>query len=220
MNLAPFTKHYGPRLALDFPGLALEPGQLWVLIGANGSGKSTLARCTAGLLDTDQKQAVLSGADRCGYLPQETYAFHRSVLGNLLLNGGGPAARTRAAALLARLELGELARQRAPRLSGGEAARMALARLLMRPYPLLILDEPCAAMDIRGSLLAEDLVQNYRRETGCTVLWITHSLSQARRLAEQVLFLSDGRVAESGPAEKLLTRPDSPELRQFLDFYA
>lgn len=96
---------------------------------------------------------------------------------------------------------------------------MALARLLMRSYDLLILDEPTAAMDIHGTLLAEALVQDYRRETGCAVLWITHSLTQARRMADRVLFLCDGRVAEAGPADKLLVRPDTPELQQFLEFY-
>lgn len=219
MKLDAFSKHYGDKLALNFPGLALSAGQTCAVIGANGSGKSTLARCAAGLLRTDQGQAVLEPGCTCGYLPQENYPFRMSVLRNLLLNGDGPDARTRAATLLERLEIAALAGQKAPRLSGGEAARMALARLLMRSYDLLILDEPTAAMDIHGTLLAETLVQDYRRETGCPVLWITHSLTQARRMADQVLFLCDGRVAETGPADKLLSQPDTAELRQFLEFY-
>lgn len=116
--------------------------------------------------------------------------------------------------------LGALARQKAPSLSGGETARLALARLLMEDYPLLILDEPTAAMDIAATLLAEDCLRRYRERTGCTVLLVTHSLSQAKRLADRVLFLSEGRLAEQGPAAQVLETPREPQTRAFLDFYA
>lgn len=219
MKLEAFSKHYGEKPALDFPGLELPAGQICAVIGANGSGKSTLARCTAGILRTDQGQTVGEPGCACGYLPQQPYPFRMSVLRNLLLGGEGPEARNRAKELLARLEIEALAGQKAHRLSGGERARMALARLLMGRYDMLILDEPTAAMDIQGTLSAEALVQDYRRETGCAVLWITHSLAQARRVADRVAFLYGGRLLEAGSADKLLTRPDTPQLRQFLEFY-
>ena len=220
MKLDAFTKHYDGKPALDFPGLDLPAGQICALIGANGSGKSTLARCAAGVLRTDQGRAVLEPGRACGYLPQQAYPFRMRVLRNLLLGGDGPGARARAAELLARLEISTLADQKAQRLSGGETARMALARLLMGQYDLLILDEPTAAMDVHGTLLAEEAVRDYQKETGCTVLWITHSLAQARRVADQLAFLAEGRLAEHGSADKLLTRPDTPALRQFLEFYS
>ena len=220
MKLESFSKHDGEKLALDFPGLELPAGQICAVIGANGSGKTTLARCAAGILQTDQRRALREPDCTCGYLPQQPYPFRMRVLNNLLLGGDGPGARDRAAELLERLEIEALAGQTAHRRSGGERARMALARLLMRRYDLLILDEPTAAMDIQGTLLAEALVQDYRRETGCAALWITHSLAQARRTADQVLFLWEGRLLEAGSADRLLTRPDTPQLRQFLDFYS
>ena len=219
MKLEAFCKHYGDKLALDFPGLDLPEGRTCAVIGANGSGKSTLARCAAGLLRTDRGRAVRDPGLSCGYLPQRPYPFRMRVLGNLLLNGDGPEARGRARKLLARLEIEDLAGEKARRLSGGETARMALARLLMRRYDLLILDEPSAAMDVRGTLLAEEAVRDYQVETGCAVLWISHSLAQARRMAYRVAFLADGRLAEAGSADKLLTEPDTPELRQFLELY-
>ena len=89
----------------------------------------------------------------------------------------------------------------------------------MEDYPLLILDEPTAAMDIAATLLAEDCLRRYRERTGCTVLLVTHSLSQARRLADRVLFLSEGRLAEQGPAAQVLETPREPQTRAFLDFY-
>lgn len=220
-TIAPFRKSYNGTPVLDFPGAALATGQTCAVIGANGSGKSTLAKVVAGVLECDQPQRVLSPSGSVGYLPQHSYPFQMSVTDNLLLNAPrrDAQARQRAGALLEQLGIAHLARKRAHHLSGGETARMALARLLMRRYDLLILDEPTAAMDIRSTALTEQLVGDYQEETGCGVLWITHSLKQAVRIADTVLFLCRGRLAEAGPAERLLTAPQTSELRQFLDFY-
>ena len=113
-----------------------------------------------------------------------------------------------------------LARQSAKGLSGGETARLALARLLLKDYPFLILDEPTAAMDVAATLLAEELLLQYQARTGCTVLLVTHSLTQARRLAGQVLFLREGRLVEQGEAGQVLFHPRRAETLAFLDFYA
>ena len=221
MIIRPFTKSYGGAPVLDFPGASLPEGEVCAVIGANGSGKSTLARIVAGAMASDQGRPVLEQAGPVGYLPQRPYPFQMTVEGNLLLNapGGRADARRRAAELMEQLEIAHLARKKAHHLSGGETARMALARLLMRRYALLILDEPTAAMDIRSTSLTEALVDRYRRETGCAVLWITHSLKQVQRTADTVLFLLRGRLAEAGPMTRLLSAPTTPELRQFLDFY-
>ena len=120
---------------------------------------------------------------------------------------------------MAALGLTHLANQRAGGLSGGEAARMALGRVLMRPCQLLILDEPTASMDMESAILAERLVLNYRDGTGCAVLLITHDLQQARRLADEALFFHAGRLWEAGPARKVLFSPELPETRRFLEFY-
>ncbi len=220
MTIAPFRKSYAGATALDFPGAPLPAGQTCAVIGANGSGKSTLAKVTAGVTACGQPQ-VLSPPVSVGYLPQHSYPFQMTVRANLMLNAPrrNDPARQRADMLLERLEIAHLSEQKAHHLSGGETARMVLARLLMRRYDLLILDEPTAAMDIRSTALTEQLVADYQAETGCGVLWITHSLKQAVRIADTVLFLCRGRLAEAGPAERLLTAPQTSELRQFLDFY-
>ena len=121
--------------------------------------------------------------------------------------------------LMEALGLTALARQRARGLSGGETARMALARVLMRPWELLILDEPTASMDMESAMLAEHLLTRYREETNCAILLITHDLQQARRLAEEALFLHSGQLWEFGPAEAVLHRPQKAETRRFLTFY-
>ena len=215
MRIGAFTKTYGKKTVLRFPELELQKGRIAAVIGANGSGKSTLAKVLAGIEASDQRTRPLSGVT-IGYLPQKSYGFHMSVLHNLLLNGGDRAlARRRMEAL----KIEPLQKARGDRLSGGETARMALARLLMHGYDLVILDEPTAAMDRESTLLAEKLIREYVRETGCALLLVTHSLQQARRMADEVLFLSGGDLIESGPLDKVLTDPDRVETRQFLEFY-
>jgi len=135
---------------------------------------------------------------------------------NILLRGGD---EKRAKELMQRLNIQGLAKNRADKLSGGETARMALARLMMGSYDLVILDEPTAAMDMESTALSEELIKDYRKETGCTLLLVTHSLRQARRLGDEAIFLHGGELWEQGPVEKVLFSPEREETAKFLDFY-
>ena len=215
MNTAAFTKTYDGIKVLDFPGMLFEKGKVYAILGANGSGKSTFARILSGLLPSDQNKAV---TDKCrlGYLPQKNYGFRMSVKDNLLLNGKDV---QRADTLLRALQIQHLQNKRADRLSGGETARMALARIMMKSYDVLILDEPTAAMDIETTILAEQLILDYVQETGCTLLIITHSLQQAKRIAHEILFFHKGIMLEHGAKDTLLALPQTKELQQFLEFY-
>ena len=84
---------------------------------------------------------------------------------------------------------------------------------------LLVLDEPTAAMDIASAALAEDCILDYQRETGGVTLIVTHSLKQARRLGDQVLFFHQGNLLEWGPSAQVLEQPEQEETRRFLEFY-
>ena len=209
------TRTYNRRLVLDLPELELPEGQITAVIGPNGSGKSTFAKILAGIERADNKKPILTGVT-VGYLPQKSFPFRMSTEKNILTNGKD---RARAAELMKALELDSLARQSAKKLSGGETARMALARLLMRQYDLLILDEPSAAMDMGSTLAAERLIADYCGETGCAVLLITHSIQQARRVARQVVFLHGGKLIEQGKTDRILSQPSRTETKQFLEFY-
>ena len=90
---------------------------------------------------------------------------------------------------------------------------------MMQDFRLLILDEPTAAMDMESSLLAEKLMGDYCRRSGCALVLITHSLQQAERMADELLFFHEGRLLEGGEKRRLLSSPAGPELRRFLDFY-
>lgn len=215
MRIAAFSKSYHGRCVLELPALELPEGQITALIGANGSGKSTFGRVLSGVEEPDGRGPVLAGV-RVGYLPQKSYAFRMSTEKNILLGGGDP---TRAAELMRALELDALARQSAKKLSGGECAKMALCRMLMGQYGLLILDEPTAAMDMESTLRAEELIRAYCSEKGSAVLLVTHSVSQARRLADRVICFHRGKLAEQGETRAVLEKPQAEETKRFLEFY-
>ena len=215
MKSAAFTKSYESNPVLTMPAADWDPGTIYAVIGPNGSGKSTLAKVLADVIKPDQNQSPVTG-EQIGYLPQKPYAFRMRVEKNLYLNGSD---LQRSQELLQALSLYALKRKNARRLSGGETAKLALARLLMRDYSVLILDEPTAAMDMESTIAAENLIRQYKERTGCTVILITHSLQQARRLADRVLYLERGQLIESGEAAKMLQTPNKHATRNFLHFY-
>ena len=215
MKIHAFSKTYEGRKVLDFPGMEVAPGKIYAVIGANGSGKSTFAKILSGILVPDRRTKLLDSGT-VGYMPQKNYAYRMSTRANILLNGKDA---HRAEAMMDALQIRHLENKRADRLSGGETARMALARLMMKRYGLVLLDEPTAAMDMETTLLSERLIVDYVRETGCALILVTHSLQQARRIADQVWYFHKGRLLESGPEGEVLYAPKQEETRQFLEFY-
>lgn len=215
MKVPALTKTYENKLALSTAELEIESGLVYAVIGANGSGKSTLAKILAGVIDADEKWKTPQEIN-IGYMPQKAYPFTMSVLRNLTLSGGS---KEKARQMLEAFGIAHLERSNATELSGGETARMAMARLLMQDFDMIILDEPTAAMDVTAAQQAEQILMEYHRRTGCTVLLITHSLKQARRLADKIIFMKDGKLVEFGNAA-LLDNPTQSETKEFLDFYS
>ena len=215
MKIEAFSKTYEGRRVLNFPGLELEKGKIYAVIGANGSGKSTFSKILTGILPADHKGKYMDAAT-VGYMAQKNYAFRMRTKDNILLNGKDIA---RAEKLMEAIQIQHLADKRADKLSGGETARMALVRLMMKQYELVILDEPTAAMDMETTLLSEKLITEYVRETGCAMILVTHSLQQARRIADEVLYFHKGELLEFGPKEQVLDHSAKAETKQFLEFY-
>lgn len=216
MRISSFSKSYDGKKVLDFKGTEFEKGKIHCIIGANGSGKSTFAKILAGVLEADKKGCFLEEKLRVGYMPQKNFAFRMTTKANILLGGKD---EKRADELMDAVGIRHLAKKRADKLSGGETARMALARLMMGNYDLLILDEPTAAMDMETTIAAETLIKMYVAETGCTMIVVTHSLQQARRIADEVMYFHRGMLLESGSREVVLYRPEREETQRFLEFY-
>ncbi|HHB81362.1 MAG TPA: ATP-binding cassette domain-containing protein, partial [Aliiroseovarius sp.] len=146
--------------------------------------------------------------------------LRRSVLDNLIyplrLHGvDKAAARDKAALWLAKVGLAGMGAHPARGLSGGERQKLALARALVREPELLLLDEPCANLDGAATHAIEEILRTARAE-GTRIVMTTHDLGQARRLADEVLFILGGKIHESGPAEPFFASPGTEAARAFL----
>lgn len=216
VEMRSLKKYYGGRAVLDIPELVLERGKRYAFIGPNGSGKTTLLRILAGVIAPDEGEARVI-AESVGYMPQKPYAFGFSVRRNVeLANRDGKTARTASEAALEKVGLSHLARQKGDRLSGGETQRMAFARILAQKHELALMDEPTAATDIQAGIKMENALDEYLRETGCTLIFTTHAPSQAASMADEVFILEDGKIVEHGEAKQVLYEPRSESAKLFL----
>ncbi|MFO0989863.1 MAG: ATP-binding cassette domain-containing protein [Alphaproteobacteria bacterium] len=204
--------------------LTLDAGTRTVILGPNGAGKSVLLRLCHGLLRPSAGTIAWQGAAgrRRPAAPvfQRPVMLRRSVRGNVEygLKLAGIGAAERRAIALQRLEavgLARLAARPARRLSGGEQQRVALARAWALDPALLFLDEPTASLDPAATRLVEAIVQAMH-EAGTKIVMTTHDLGQARRLADEIVFLHRGRVVERGPAARFFAAPKSPEAAAFM----
>ena len=208
--------------------LEVRAGRTVALVGPNGSGKSTVCSVVAGLLDAENGHVVLggrvldgpggfvrAGRRQVALLSQEPGVFtHMSVLGNVVFalrcQGVSRAEATRRArAELAAVGADHLASRPGGALSGGQAARVALARALATGPRLLVLDEPMAALDVTARQEMRRLVARRCAEEGLTLLLVTHDVLDLTALAEDVVVLDRGRVVEQGPTARILSAPRS-----------
>ncbi len=206
-------------LAADW---SLEEGRRLALIGPSGAGKSTLLDAIAGFLAPLRGRILWRGQDITALPPAArpmTILFqdhnllpHLDVFANVAI-GLDPRLkltdeeRRKVRAVLARVGLAGLENRRPEALSGGQRSRVALARALARERPLLLLDEPFAALGpaLRAEML--DLVNETAAESGATVLLVTHQPEDARRLGDLASVVAEGRAAPPMPVERLLAAP-------------
>ena len=205
IELLNVTKTYRGRTVLDIPALCIQDSESVALAGANGSGKTTLLRILARVLSSDGG-TITSPSDTL-YLPQRPYAFRGTVLDNVLL--GAKEQREQALTRLRQMELSALADKQAQSLSGGELQKMALCRLLIRPCTLLLLDEPTAALDTRGTELVCEALAQYKAQTNCTVLFSTHAPQLAAKAANRLILLHDGRISADGSVQEVYNLPET-----------
>jgi tungstate transport system ATP-binding protein len=217
----------GGRAILDRASLRLEAGLRTVILGPNGAGKSVLMRVMHGLIAPTAGRVSWASPEvpgaprRQAMVFQRPVLFRRSALGNLrfaLDVAGVPAAERegRARDALARVGLAAFADQPARRMSGGEQQRLAIARAWMLAPEVLFLDEPTANLDPGSTREIERVVQAIH-EAGTKIVLVTHNLGQARRLADEILFLSGGRLRERAEADSFFRRPATAEAATYLE---
>lgn len=215
---------YRPRDRALLHGVTLElrPGARTVILGPNGAGKSLLLRICHGLLrpTAGEVRWRIDAPDRQAMLFQRPVLLRRSALANvayaLALRGvprseRGPRARD----VLEGVGLADVAGRAARVLSGGEQQRLALARAWALRPEVLFMDEPTASLDPAATRAIETLIEKIH-SAGTKIALTTQDLGQARRLADEVVFLHRGRLLETAPAEVFFERPRTAEAAAFL----
>ena len=224
-------KSFGGSVALDGLDLGIEEGERFALLGPSGCGKSTLLRCLAGLETPDAGRILLDGQDitalpahrRPVNMMFQSYALfpHMDVARNIgfgLVQAGlpkGDIAR-RVERMLALVRLEGFGGRRPAQLSGGQRARVALARALAREPRLLLLDEPLSALDrnLREAMQSE--LAAIQQATRTTFVLVTHDQAEAMTLATRMAVMRGGRLVQEGPPATLYERPNSRYVAEFL----
>lgn len=235
VEITAVQKHYGDFQALTDIDLTVNRGEVVVVIGPSGSGKSTLCRTinrletiTSGTITIDGKELPKEGkalaalrAD-VGMVFQSFNLFaHLSILDNVTL---GPIkvkgmkkadAEKLAQQLLERVGIQQQASKLPAQLSGGQQQRVAIARALAMQPKVMLFDEPTSALDPEMINEVLDVMVNLAQE-GMTMIVVTHEMGFARKAADRVVFMSDGRIVEEGTPDEFFTNPKSDRARDFL----
>ena len=227
-------KHFGALHVLNDINLRIEAGEVVVICGPSGSGKSTLLRCINRLEQIDNGEIVVDGISvastreitrlraEVGMVFQRFNLYpHLSVLDNLTLaplkvRGVARAKATSTAMeLLTRVGIPEKAAAWPAQLSGGQQQRVAIARALAMQPKIMLFDEPTSALD--PEMIQEVLeVMMMLAKDGMTMVVVTHEMGFARRVADRVVFMDDGRIVEQGAPEAFFTQAKDARTQAFL----
>lgn len=197
-----------------------------IVIGPNGAGKTTLLKMLHGIVrmrdgSLDWACPLAEAQKRQAFVFQTPVMMRRTVIENIayplrLTGVRRREARARAADWAERVGLGSILERQATNLSGGERQKLALARALVREPQVLFLDEPCAALDGRATREIEEILTR-AAASGTRLIMSTHNMGQARRLADEVIFVLRGRIHEFGPADEFFAGPQTAQARAFLN---
>ena len=229
------NKHFGDLHVLKDINLTVGKGEVIILIGPSGSGKSTLCR-TINRLETFESGSITIDGQKLPEEGKELAALradvgmvfqsfnlfaHKTILDNVTL---GPikvrkmpkaAAEQRARELLERVGISEQAHKYPAQLSGGQQQRVAIARSLAMDPKVMLFDEPTSALDPEMINEVLDVMVELAR-SGMTMIVVTHEMGFARKVANRVVFLSDGQIVEQAPPDQFFANPQSERAKDFL----
>jgi iron complex transport system ATP-binding protein len=224
INLSELSVSYGERLVVQAVSLGVTPGEWLGLIGPNGAGKSSMLRAVAGLVPfagtvtfgpDEERPSRRRASQLVAYLPQRPELPPTMTVGDYILLGRSPYIplfgserghdHRVADAVVRRLALTAFAERRLGELSGGEAQRVVLARALTQGAPVLLLDEPSAALDLGEGQRVLELIDELRFERGLTVISAMHDLGIIGQFADRLAVLVEGRLIQVGVAREVLT---------------
>jgi sulfate transport system ATP-binding protein len=229
------NKHFGKFQALKDVDLDIPDGELVALLGPSGGGKTTLLRSIAGLENPDSGQILFGGQDATLARPQERgvgfvfqhYALfrHMTVFENIAFGlrvkkkperPSDEEIRTKVDELLKLIQLDWIADRYPDQLSGGQRQRVALARALAPRPSFLLLDEPFGALDTKVRKELRRWLRQLHEELRMTSIFVTHDQDEALELADRIVVMMEGRVAQTGTPDEVYEHPVSPAVFQFL----
>ncbi len=224
-------RSFGTTLAVDGVSLHIRPGEIFGMLGPSGCGKTTLLRLIAGLDQPDAGSVLLNGCDvtdqpayrRNIHTVFQSYALfpRMSVAANIefgMRASRVPRAdrRERVAEALKLVGLEGKERRRPHEISGGEQQRVALARALVNRPPVLLLDEPLAALDAHLRREMQSELRRIQHETGCSFILVTHDQDEAFSLCDRVAVMFNGQLRQIAAPDELYRNPASVEVARFV----
>jgi len=233
LSLEKLTLAYGDSVAVANLDLTIKKGELIALLGPSGCGKTTTMRAIAGLLAVKSGHVRLDGADitrvpankRAVGLVFQSYALfpHLSVYENvafgLKLKGmRGTELDAKVQSGLKSVGLSTFANRKPAELSGGQQQRVALARSMVMEPKVLLLDEPLSNLDARLRLDMRTELQRVQKETGVTMIFVTHDQAEALALADRIVVMKSGKIEQIGSPEDIYNRPTSSFVADFVGF--
>ncbi|MGN0373291.1 MAG: phosphate ABC transporter ATP-binding protein [Enterocloster sp.] len=241
MTIRKLSAFYGQKMILRDISMDIEPNQITAVIGPSGCGKTTFLKTLNGLLPDEpgaktEGEILLQGTDirnlpreelrkRVGLVFQTPAPFPFSIYKNMTYAPIYHGIRDRK--ILDQIvkeklvmtglyeEVKDELNKSALKLSGGQMQRLCIARALTVEPEILLLDEPCSALDVKSSAVIEEMLMNLKGRY--TIIIVTHNIAQAKRIADNAAFFFDGRLAEYAPAASLFSHPNEPETRAFLE---
>jgi len=225
------SRVYGEVRAVDRVSLTVHAGEFFAMLGPSGSGKTTCLRLVAGFETPDSGSVLLNGRDVTDDPPYaravntvfQDYALfpHMSVLENVAY---GPRVRgqrkddwrKRAGEMLELVQLGHFADRRPAQLSGGQRQRVSLARALINQPPVLLLDEPLGALDLKLREEMQIELKNLQRRLGITFVFVTHDQGEALSMADRVAVFNCGRIEQLDTPRALYTKPTTAFVARFV----
>ena len=229
LQLVDIKKNYRSVKALNSISVEMQGGKIIVLLGVNGAGKTTLMRIMAGLENADSGQLLFNNQNiDCKALRQvSTLVFQKSAMFSLnvydnlaygLRIRGVPKAEIakKVAEALQAVRLSGFEKRRAKKTSGGEQQRIALARAFLLESHVLLLDEPTANLDPNSATIIEKAMVS-RKSAQRIIVMATHNLSQARRMADEIVHIYNGEIVEVAETENFFENPKSEISRKFVN---
>jgi tungstate transport system ATP-binding protein len=228
------VKRYGNREVINIENLVIPGGKIYTILGPNGSGKTTLLRIMALLLTNDEgelevlwqkvrweKNQLLQLRRKMSMVTQTAYMFSGTVSYNVgyglrMRRMKESSIRKRVNQVLEMVGLTAFREASARTLSGGERQKVAIARALAVNPQVLFLDEPTSNIDIASANEIENHIASINRVQKTTIILVTHNLFQAKRLADEVFFIHEGRIIEQGPSKTIFEKPVDSRTAAFL----